>query len=54
MDVNKDCLWKNKDCPEKCLNVKNKSKICHCNLEPCSLYEKRTLFKILFRRNKNV
>lgn len=46
MDNKLDCLWKNKNCPETCTNPKNKNK-CHCNLEPCSLYEKKSLFKIL-------
>lgn len=46
MDIHFDCLWKNKKFPEQCKNVKHKNEKCHCNLEPCPLYEKRGLFKL--------
>ena len=53
MDIHIDCFWKDKKDTTHCLHDKNKKKLCHCNLEPCSLYEKKNLFKILKRRLKN-
>ena len=47
MDNKLDCLWKDKKSPTVCLNTNHKNEKCHCNLEPCSLYEKRSLIKIL-------
>jgi hypothetical protein len=46
MDINCDCVWKNKKHPEECKNPKRKE-ICHCNLEPCSLYKKKSLINII-------
>ena len=47
MDNKLDCIWKNRKYPEECLNKNHRNEKCHCNLEPCSLYEKRNLIKIL-------
>ena len=47
-----DCLWKNKNIPEICLNINHKNEKCHCDLEPCLLYKKRNLFRLLFRKYK--
>lgn len=47
MDNKLNCLWKNRKHPENCLNKNHKNEKCHCDLEPCSLYEKRNLIKIL-------
>lgn len=47
MDIHLNCVWKNKKDPEQCMNIKHKNEKCHCNLEPCSLYEKRCLLKAL-------
>jgi hypothetical protein len=41
MDIKSDCVWRNE---QQC----DKQKIaCTCDLEPCSLYEKKSLIKIL-------
>lgn len=53
MDIHRDCVWKNKKNPEECMHEKHKNEKCHCNLEPCSLYEKRNIFNILKRRKKH-
>lgn len=53
MDNKLDCVWKNKKYPEECKHPKHKNEKCHCNLEPCSLYEKYSLFKMLKIRFKN-
>ena len=47
MDNKLDCLWIDKKSSTVCLYTKKKKKKCHCNLEPCSLYEKRNIIKIL-------
>lgn len=46
MDINSNCVWKDKKCPEKCMHPKHKDEKCHCNLEPCELYEKRNLYSL--------
>lgn len=47
MDINSNCVWKNKKHPEDCEHPKHKNEKCHCNLEPCVLYEKRSLYSLL-------
>lgn len=47
MDIHSNCVWKNKKCPEECMHPKHKEEKCHCNLEPCMLYEKRSLYSLL-------
>lgn len=47
MDKKYNCIWKNKDFPQRCMHIKHKDEKCHCNLEPCPFYEKKTLFKVL-------
>lgn len=47
MDINSNCVWKDKNYPEKCTHPKHRKERCHCNLEPCSLYEKYSLLKKL-------
>lgn len=47
MDIHSNCVWKNKKCPEECEHPKHKDEKCHCNLEPCILYEKRNLYSLL-------
>ena len=47
MDIHSNCVWKNKKCPEECNHPKYKEEKCHCDLEPCVLYEKRTLYSLL-------
>lgn len=58
MDNKLNCIWKDKKYPEKCKHSNHKNEKCHCDLEPCPYYEKKTLlnlFKMKFknRRNKN-
>ena len=53
MDNKLDCLWKNKSNPEECLHKYHKSEKCHCDLEPCLLYEKRNLIKLIKIKFKN-
>ena len=47
MDLHKDCVWKDRKCKEICRHKKHRKEKCHCNLEPCLLYEKKNLFKVL-------
>lgn len=47
MDIHSNCVWKNKKCPEECRHHKHKEEKCHCDLEPCVLYEKRNLYSLL-------
>lgn len=47
MDINSNCVWKNKKRTEDCEHPKHKNEKCHCNLEPCVLYEKRNLYSLL-------
>lgn len=47
MDIHSNCVWKNKKCPEECRHSKHKEEKCHCDLEPCALYEKRNLYSLL-------
>ena len=47
MDIHSNCVWKNKKCPEECRHPKHKEEKCHCDLEPCVLYEKRNLYSLL-------
>ena len=47
MDIHSNCVWKNKKCPEECRHPKHKEEKCHCDLEPCVLYEKRNLYGLL-------
>lgn len=53
MDINSNCVWKNKKYPEECMHPKYKDEKCHCNLEPCVLYEKYSLLKLLKIKFKN-
>lgn len=46
MDIHSNCVWKDKKYPETCTYPKHKEK-CHCDLEPCVLYEKRNLYSLL-------
>ena len=47
MDIHSNCVWKNKKRPEECRHPKHKEEKCHCDLEPCVLYEKRNLYSLL-------
>ena len=47
MDIHSNCVWKNKKRPEECKHPKHKEGKCHCDLEPCVLYEKRNLYSLL-------
>ena len=47
MDIHSNCVWKNKKCPEECRHPKHKEEKCHCDLEPCILYEKCNLYSLL-------
>lgn len=53
MDIHSNCVWKNKKCPEECRHPKHKEEKCHCDLEPCVLYEKRNLYSLLKIKFKN-
>lgn len=53
MDINSNCVWKDKNCPETCKHPKHKNEKCHCNLEPCILYEKRNLYSLLKMKFKD-
>ena len=52
MDIHSNCVWKNKKYPEECRHPEHKEK-CHCNLEPCMLYEKRNLYSLLKMKFKD-
>lgn len=53
MDIHSNCVWKNKKRPEECRHPKHKEEKCHCDLEPCVLYEKRNLYSLLKIKFKN-
>lgn len=53
MDIHSNCVWKNKKCPEECRHPKHKEEKCHCDLEPCMLYEKRNLYSLLKMKFKD-
>lgn len=53
MDIHSNCVWKNKKRPEECRHPKHKEEKCHCDLEPCVLYEKRNLYSLLKMKFKD-
>lgn len=53
MDIHSNCVWKGKNCPEECTHPEHKNEKCHCNLEPCILYEKRNLYSLLKMKFKD-